>query len=188
MVEKTGISTEEASGVIAFWFQELKPEQWFKKDNSVDKLIAVRYAKIHTAATRGELWHWRATPLGRLAEVIVLDQFSRNIFRDNEKAFSNDVLALALSQEAISLAADKTLPIEQRAFMYMPFMHSESLHIHDIAMQLFATEGLEAQLKFEKQHRDIICKFGRYPHRNTILGRESTPAEKAFLNQPGSAF
>ncbi|NMH58772.1 DUF924 family protein [Alteromonas ponticola] len=188
MVEKVSIPIEEASGVIAFWFNELSPEQKFKKDRNVDKLIETRYGHVHAAASRCELWPWRVTPVGRLAEIIVLDQFSRNIYRDDARAFANDTLALALSQEAISLGIDKLLSSEQRAFLYMPFMHSESLHIHGIAMELFAAEGLEMHLNFEKQHREIIRRFGRYPHRNAVLGRESSKEESAFLNEPGSAF
>ncbi|MCW8108789.1 DUF924 domain-containing protein [Alteromonas ponticola] len=188
MVEKVSVSIEEASDVIAFWFDELGPQQWFKKDPNLDKLIASRYAHLHDAATRCELWPWRVTSEGRLAEIIVLDQFSRNIYRQSALAFANDSLALALSQEAISIGADKMLTIDQRAFLYMPFMHSESLPMHDIAMELFSINGLEMNLKFEKQHRDIIQRFGRYPHRNLILGRASTHDENAFLKQPDSAF
>ncbi len=188
MSHKTNIPIEEASGVIAFWFDELKPAQWFKKDSNLDQLIEARFIHIHEAASQCELWPWRATPLGRLAEVIVLDQFSRNIHRDSSQAFANDTLALALAQEAIATGADKTLSYDQRAFLYMPFMHSESIHIHETALELFATDGLEKYLNFEKRHRDIIRRFGRYPHRNSVLGRESTAQEQDFLAEPGSSF
>ncbi len=188
MNKRSGIPTEEASGIIEFWFHELNPKQWFKKDNNLDELIKARFTPIHKAAIQCELWQWRASPTGRLAEIIALDQFSRNIHRGSQQAFANDALALALAQEAIATGVDRTLSSDQRAFMYMPFMHSESIYIHESAMALFASEGLEKYLNFEKQHRDIILRFGRYPHRNAILERESTPEEHTFLAEPGSSF
>ncbi|MFI7918815.1 DUF924 family protein, partial [Acinetobacter baumannii] len=117
------------------------------------------------------LWSWRKTPEGRLAEIIVLDQFSRNIYRDQPESFAYDGLALALSQEAISLQLDAQLNPEQRSFLYMPFMHSESKLIHEFALKLFQRLGNEINLSFEKKHKVIIDRFGRYPHRNAILGR-----------------
>lgn len=120
--------------------------------------------------------------------MIVLDQFSRNIYRDSPKAFENDVMALILSQEIVSQKLDMELPVEQRSFIYMPYMHSESLLIHDEAIKLFDQKGLEGNLKYEIRHRDIIRRFGRYPHRNPVLGRASTEEEKQFLEQPGSVF
>ena len=131
---------------------------------------------------------WRKEAEGRLAEIIVLDQFSRKMFRDSPLSFANDSLALALSQEAISVGADQELSPIQRSFLYMPFMHSESLIIHGIAVDLFKNNGIQANLDFEIKHQDIIKRFGRYPHRNKILGRVSSKEEIQFLKQPGSGF
>ena len=142
----------------------------------------------HQQAAQAELWGWRKTAEGRLAEIIVLDQFSRNLFRDSPQAFAQDSLALALAQEAISLNLDQQLSPEQRAFLYMPFMHSESKLIHEFALKLFQRLGNPTNLEFEKKHKVIIDRFGRYPHRNQILGRESTDEELTFLTQPDSSF
>lgn len=174
--------------ILSFWFKEIQPSQWFAKDDEFDQLILRRFAAVHKQATRCELFEWRASAAGRLAEIIVLDQFSRNMFRGSPLSFAYDSLALALSQEAISNGADKALSPVKRSFLYMPFMHSESLAIHEIATELYQMNGLQGNLDFEIKHKDIIRKFGRYPHRNSILGRESTEEEIAFLKQPGSGF
>ena len=187
-MEKTQVVMEEANGVLDFWFGELSPEQWFKEDTALDKTIASRFSQLRAVAVRGELWPWRATATGRLAEIIVLDQFSRNIYRNHPDAFSADNIALVLAQEAVSVEADKVLTPQQLAFLYMPFMHSESLAIHDVAMELFSQEGLEREFTFEKRHQQVIERFGRYPHRNAILGRESTSDEVAFLKKYPQGF
>lgn len=174
--------------VLEFWFEETDPKQWWAKDDDFDEVIRRRFSEVHRQAARCELHPWRSTPRGRLAEIIVLDQFSRNIFRDRPESFTNDPLALALAQTAIHCGADNTLSASEQSFLYMPFMHSESLQIHEIAMQLFAQEGLEYNYEFEKKHKAVIERFGRYPHRNEILGRESTPEEIEYLKQPGSGF
>lgn len=174
--------------ILDFWFNQLTPEQWWAKDDQLDAEISQRFSAIHHKAARCELFEWRIAAKGRLAEIIILDQFSRNIFRDTPQAFANDALALALAQEALTVAADKALSSNERAFLYMPFMHSESAEIHQIAVALFSTPGLENNLDFELQHQAIITRFGRYPHRNNILGRESTAEELEFLKQPGSSF
>jgi uncharacterized protein (DUF924 family) len=119
---------------------------------------------------------------------MVLDQFSRNIHRDTAAAFANDALALALAQEAVARGSDRELPVPHRAFLYLPWMHSESPTIHEEALRLFAQPGLEHNLEFERQHKAIIDRFGRYPHRNEALGRASTQEELAFLREPGSSF
>ncbi|MET0356495.1 MAG: DUF924 family protein [Cellvibrio sp.] len=177
-----------AQVILDFWFKEISQKQWWEKDKVFDQLIKQRFSAVHEQATRGELFSWRATAEGRLAEIIVLDQFSRNMFRDSFLAFAYDGLALVLAQEAIFNGADKSLPIDWRSFMYMPFMHSESLVIHERAVKLFDQPGLEYNLEFELKHKIIIEKFGRYPHRNEILHRSSTPEELEFLRQPGSSF
>lgn len=174
--------------VLDFWFEELTPKQWFIKSDDLDRGIVERFGDTLAAAARCECWQWRETPAGRVAEIVVLDQFSRNIHRDTPSAFAQDPLALALAQELISRGEDDALPLTRRIFAYMPFMHSESLAIHDQAVKLFDQPGMEEQLDYEHRHRAIVERFGRYPHRNAILGRESTPEEIEFLRQPGSSF
>lgn len=175
--------------VLAFWFKELEQKQWFIKDPALDRHITERFSDFHKAASAGELYHWRKTAHGRLAEIIVLDQFSRNIFRDRPEAFATDAMALVLAQEAVLLGADRKLTKPQeRAFLYMPYMHSESELIHEIAIDLFDQPGLEENYEFEIKHKRIIDRFGRYPHRNDLLNRPSTPEEIAFLTEPGSSF
>lgn len=174
--------------IIEFWFEEISPKQWWVKDAALDQEIERRFQSVHEAACRCELFEWRDTPEGRLAEIIVLDQFSRNIYRDTPRAFAQDALALALAQEAIRAGADALLPLAQRAFLYLPYMHSESAVIHQRAVALFSEAGLENNLAFELKHKAIIDRYGRYPHRNAILGRVSTPDELAFLETPDSSF
>ena len=173
--------------IIKFWFEEVSQTQWWKKDVQFDQLIASRFSEVHGQASRGELYHWRDTAAGRLAEIIVLDQFSRNIYRNLPLSFAADSLALVLAQEAIRFAADKEVSEGQRSFFYMPFMHSESAIIHQQAVLLYKAFGDEGNLKFELRHKAIIDRFGRYPHRNEILGRDSTADEIEFLSHPGSS-
>lgn len=174
--------------ILSFWFQEIEPSQWWGKDEGFDNIISERFSGILLRASSCELSEWRKCSKGRLAEIIVLDQFTRNIHRDSPMAFSNDSLALALSQEAISVGADKELNQIECCFLYMPFMHSESLEIHNTAEILYRNNGLKDNLNFELKHKEIIKKFGRYPHRNILLNRESTDDEVEFLKQPGSTF
>ena len=175
--------------IINFWFKEITPEQWYKKDAAFDALIKERFTGIHQQAAQGELDDWRTTAEGSLAEIIVLDQFSRNMFRNQAQAFACDAMALTLSQLAIAKGFDQVFGgSDKKAFLYMPFMHSESKKIHQRAEQLFAQEGLESGLKYEMLHKSIIGRFGRYPHRNEALGRESTKEELAFLKEPNSSF
>ena len=181
-------SLASSQDVLQFWFGELTPEHWWRKDPVLDRRVADRFGPTLEAASRCELHAWRGTARGRLAEVIVLDQFSRNVYRDTAAAFANDALALALAQEAVARGCDLELSPAERAFLYLPWMHSESALIHEEALRLFAAPGLEQNLDFERRHKAIIDRFGRYPHRNAILGRTSTHEEIEFLKQPGSAF
>ncbi len=174
--------------ILKFWFEEIDPSQWWKKDDAFDQLIRARFSEIHAQATRCELYDWRADARGRLAEIIVLDQFSRNMFRGSPLSFASDTLALVLAQEAVSVKADLALSPTERSFLYLPFMHSESLKIHVVAMDLYQRNGIQSNLDFEIKHKQIIERFGRYPHRNAILGRSSTQEELEFLRQPGSGF
>jgi uncharacterized protein (DUF924 family) len=174
--------------IVKFWFEEIETALWWKKDDTFDALLIERFFEIHARATRCELFEWRKEPAGRLAEIIVLDQFSRNMFRDSALAFASDALSLALSQEAVACGADQALTPVQRSFLYMPYMHSESLKIHEVAVELYRKNGIQNNLEFEFKHKKIIEKFGRYPHRNRVLGRQSTTEEIEFLTQPGSSF
>lgn len=174
--------------ILKFWFEEINSRSQWQKDSEFDNQIRDGFLDYHEAARKCELMNWRSVAVGRLAEIIILDQFSRNIYRDTANAFASDSLALALSQEAIANDVAMELPPKQRVFLYMPFMHSESSIIHEQAIELFSEPGMEANLDFEKRHKEIIDRFGRYPHRNSILGRESTLEETEFLKQPGSSF
>lgn len=177
-----------ATEVIQFWFEDIEPKQRFVKDLEFDELIRSKFGETHQRAKLGLLYTWREHPLDALAEIIILDQFSRNMFRESHLAFATDPLALVLAQEAVRRKFDKELDSSKKAFLYMPFMHSESKEIHEIALFLFDQPGLEDNFNFEVRHKEIIDRFGRYPHRNKILGRESTPEELEFLSQPGSSF
>jgi len=177
-----------AREVLDFWFQELKPADHFRKSSELDARIQHRFQARLEEALRGELYPWRENSGGRLAEILVLDQFSRNVHRDDPRAFSGDGMALILAQEMVRLRWDQDLPIERRAFVYMPYMHSESSVIHLEAVRLFSQKGLEFNLDFEHRHKAIIDRFGRYPHRNQTLGRVSTPDELEFLKEAGSSF
>lgn len=174
--------------ILAFWFTELSPEQWYKSDLVLDQLITERFSDYHRAATANELWQWRSSPRSALAEIIILDQFSRNIGRNTPRAFASDSQALALSQYAIENKFDIQLDDVERSFLYLPFMHSESAIIHKVALELYTNLGNPINLDFEEQHKRIIDRFGRYPHRNAILGRPSTAEEITFLQEPGSSF
>ena len=178
----------QPENILHFWFDELTDKQHFAKDAALDELIRTRFGTTLKTATRCELFAWRATAEGRLAEIIVLDQFSRNVYRDTPGAFAQDGLALVLAQELVAREQDGALSPAKRRFAYMPYMHSESPLIHAQAALLFAQPGLEDALSFELSHQTIVERFGRYPHRNAILGRASTAQEFAFLNEPGSSF
>ena len=174
--------------ILRFWFEECTPEQWWKVDAAFDTQIRERFLPTLQAAAAGELHAWRATPEGRLAEVIVLDQFSRNVWRGTPQAFAQDPMALALAQEAVLRELHAVLSPDQRAFLLLPFMHSESRAIHVWAEQLYRDFAPATNHDFELKHKVIVDRFGRYPHRNAILGRASTAEEIEFLKQPGSSF
>jgi uncharacterized protein (DUF924 family) len=178
----------QAQDILHFWFEELSDKQHFVKDPALDATLRERFGATLESAARCELFTWRSTAQGRLAEILVLDQFSRNIFRDSARAFAQDALALVLAQELVTSGQDQSLAPAQRAFAYLPYMHSESALIHAQAIHLFNQPGLENNLDFERRHQAIIARFGRYPHRNAVLGRSSSAEELAFLHEPGSSF
>lgn len=177
-----------AAAVLGCWFEELAPADWWRKDAALDATLRERFGALHAQAAAGECWAWRATGEGRLAEVLLLDQFSRNLYRDTPRAFAQDAMALALAQEAVAGGHDRALLPQRRAFLYMPYMHSESARVHEEALRLFSQPELAFNLDFERRHKAIVDRFGRYPHRNAILGRHSTAQELAFLAEPGSSF
>lgn len=174
--------------VLSFWFEELEPSQWCAAKREVDDAIRRRFDRLVRRAADGELYPWRTTAEGRLAEIIVLDRFSRCVHRDTPRAFAQDPMALVLAQEAVARGALTSLTPTQRAFLLMPYMHSESRRVHEQAVALFAEWAPGNNHEFELKHKLIIDRFGRYPHRNAILGRTSTPEEIAFLALPGSRF
>jgi len=174
--------------VLQFWFEDIEPRQWWAVESSFDEQLTERFLPLLEQAARCELAAWRETARGRLAEVIVLDQFSRNIFRHTPRAFAQDPLALGLAQEAVAGGALQGLEPIQCSFLLMPYMHSESRLIHVNAERLFAEWAQSDNHRFELRHKEIIDRFGRYPHRNALLGRESSEEELEFLKQPGSSF
>lgn len=172
--------------VLDFWFTECSPKDWFTKNDAFDALLRERFLETHRAIMRRETAQWRNTPEGRLAEIIVLDQFSRNMFRGTKDAFASDETALILAHEAIQAGADRAVSKQMRHFFYMPLMHSERWSDHRAALLLFLKSLNWSGLRFEIDHARVIWKFGRYPSRNAILGRTSTPAEIEFLKlHPG---
>ncbi|MDO4440697.1 MAG: DUF924 family protein [Moraxella sp.] len=178
----------QAKQVLDFWFDPANQPFWFAKSDEFDERIKDEFGELIKMALAGELWAWRQTLGGRLAEILILDQFTRNVYRGTPKAFAGDGMALVLAQEAVVLTGFDELPTPWQKFIAMPFMHSESLTVHERAVEIFRQIGDAETLDFEYQHQVIIQRFGRYPHRNAILGRVSTPDEVAFLSEPNSSF
>ena len=174
--------------LLRFWFDEIDPASWWSARPEFDALVRQRYGGVLERAARGECFNWRADAPGRLAEIIVLDQCSRNIHRGTPAAFAQDPMALALAQEAVARGCHHELDPVRRGFLFLPFMHSESRLIHETAEALYREFGAASNLDFELRHKAIIERFGRYPHRNEILGRASTAEEIEFLREPGSRF
>ena len=170
--------------ILDFWFSEAGPDKWYANDPKFDVEVRDRFLATFESAAAGECAAWREDAPGRLAEIIVLDQFPRNIYRDTPLAFASDPVALVLAQEAVRLGHHQALG-ERKSCLLMPYMHSESRLIHAEAETLFAGTP---SFDYELRHKAIIDRFGRYPHRNAILGRTSTAEELAFLEEPGSSF
>jgi uncharacterized protein (DUF924 family) len=167
--------------VVRFWFEELEPKNWFRRDTSVDAAIKTRFGEIYQHLKDGVPEDWLDTPKGYLAAIIVLDQFPRNMFRDDARAFATDGAALALAKRAIAQVFDKRLAPEERAFLYMPFQHAEDAQDQARSVGLFTALGNPFNLDFALRHQAVIDRFGRFPHRNQVLGRASTAEEEAFL-------
>lgn len=184
----TNVTADE---VLDFWFRETDREDWFERSDGFDQVIRDRFAQAVETARAGGYAGWCDTPRGSLAVIILIDQFSRNIYRDSPRAWSADDVALSCTKRAIARAYDADLGIEERKFLYMPLMHSEVLADQEQCVELFgrlATDADHVSLEFAIRHRDIVARFGRFPHRNEILGRESTAEERAFLEEPNSSF
>ncbi|MBI1211852.1 MAG: DUF924 family protein [Alphaproteobacteria bacterium] len=193
--------------VLDFWFGKLDAlgcadaahaERWWKKNPDFDEELRRRFGALHEAVAKGSHDAWLETPRGRLAYVIVLDQFSRNMFRDTPRMYACDGLALTAARDGVGASIDRILAHDERLFLYMPFEHSEDLADQERCIELFAgmCEGLSGDrlkraqdnVRFAERHRDIVKRFGRFPHRNRILGRATTAEEAEFLTQPGSSF
>jgi len=175
------------NAILAFWFEETDHSLWWMADPEFDRRVKERFHDLLNQAAQGELFSWRGEPKGRLAEIIVLDQFSRNIHRNTPAAFTQDPMALVLAQEAVSAGVHQALSPVERGFLLLPYMHSESRQIHVQAEALYR-EHAPDNYEFELKHKAIIDRFGRYPHRNQVLGRASSADEIEFLKQPGSDF
>ena len=170
--------------ILDTWFSERAKPLWFRSTEAFDRELAERFGATVEAALAGRLQHWADTPTGALALVIVLDQLPLNIYRGRARAFAGEAKAREIAARAIERGDDTGLNQEQKVFLYLPFMHSENLADQDRAVALFETAGLKENLRYARHHRDIVRRFGRFPHRNAILGRESTPQELKYLNSP----
>lgn len=181
------MASETASNVLAFW-QEAGPKRWFAKDDDFDAEIRARFEPAHLQAARGELADWALSWQGSLALLLLLDQFPRNLWRGSGHAFATDPLARGIAAAAIAAGHDKAAPAELRVFFYLPFEHSEALADQDRCVIL--CEALDAQSgsewgRWARQHRDVIKRFYRFPHRNAAMGRETSPEERTFLDSGG---
>lgn len=175
---------EQAAAVLRFWFDEIPAEKRFANDSGVDAECARRFGPLHRRLVETEAAGWTSDARAILAAVIILDQFSRNMFRGSAKAFASDPLARRLADLAVDQGWDVKLTAEERQFLYMPFMHSESPADQDRAVGLFERLGDAESLKFARMHREVIDRFGRFPGRNAALGRPNTPEEAAYLAGP----
>lgn len=185
----------DACAVLDVWFgdDDVRHDEWFRKDAAFDVSIRARFGAVLRAALAGGLTEWDAVPQGALARIVVLDQFTRNAFRDTPRAFAGDALALQAAQALVASGGDRLLTPLQRWFVYLPFEHSEDLAMQAESMRLFGLLAAEAPaladtLEWAHKHQVIVQRFGRFPHRNAILGRASTAEEEAFLREPGSRF
>src|SRR5262245_57118834 len=174
--------------IVAFWFETLRPEDWYRKNPAIDAAITARFSAIHEGLKKNVPPEWMPAPKGMLAAILVLDQFPRNMFPDDARAFATDEAALALAKRAIGEGIDMQLPPEQRAFVYLPFQHAETPDDQARSIALFTALGNPNNLDFAQRHQAIIARFGRFPHRNSALGRASSAEELAFLQEPGSSF
>ena len=179
---------QSPDGVLDFWFSDAARPHWFVRSEALDARIRDVLGPLHIQAARGELDHWAADPRGALALIILLDQAPRNLHRGSANAFATDPVALRHASAAVDLGHDRELGEEERVFLYLPFEHSESLADQDRCIALMSGLQNPMWLDYAERHRQVIARFGRFPHRNAVVGRESTDEELAFLTQPGSSF
>ena len=172
------------AAVVAFW-TEAGPARWYAKSDAFDADIRSRFGSVHASARAGELDRWAESPEGALALLILLDQFSRNLFRGSPQAFAADQKALATADRAIGSGVDREVPLSLRQFIYLPFMHAETIAEQERSLALFHSLHDTENVRYAKIHEVIIRRFGRFPHRNAVLGRHTTPAEQAFLESGG---
>jgi len=168
--------------IVTFW-REAGPERWFKRDDAFDEEIRRRFGEAYEAAAQGVLSDWETTPEGSLALVLLLDQFPRNMFRGSSRTYATDATAVLLAERAIDRGHDGAVEPALRRFYYLPFMHAEDLAMQDRCVALHEAAGQEDGLKWARHHRDVVARFGRFPHRNAVLGRETTPEEARFLEE-----
>jgi uncharacterized protein (DUF924 family) len=167
--------------VLGFWFSEIPREAWFRKDDAMDRRITERFAQLHEQISRNPPPEAFTSPEAALAAVIVLDQFSRNMYRGTPKAFASDALALRIAEHAVAAGFDQRVTEDQRVFFYLPFEHSEDRANQARSLELYTALGVAEFIPYAQGHKDIIDRFGRFPHRNAILGRTSTPEEIEFM-------
>ena len=177
-----------ARKVHEFWFKECDPDDWFKKSDALDAEIQKRFGSLHAQLSQKEAGEFLHSPEDAFAAIILLDQLSRNLFRGDPRSFASDPLALEIARGMIAKGWDKDIALNWRVFVYLPFEHSEALEDQDTCVELGSARGDEKFTRYAKAHRDVIKRFGRFPHRNSILGRPSTAEEEAYLSQPGSGF
>ena len=200
MTETAGAIPADAQAVLDFWFGQpgdpdhgTMRELWFRKSDATDQAIRERFGSLIEQALRGELEGWAAQPQSALAQIVLLDQFTRNSFRDTPRAFAGDRRALAAAMAMVGTRQDEALQPMQRLFIYLPFEHAEGIAMQEESMRLFTrlatgTPALQTLIDYAQRHHDVIARFGRFPHRNAILGRQSSAEELEFLKQPGSRF
>jgi uncharacterized protein (DUF924 family) len=179
---------DEIQAVIGYWFAPGQQDRWFAADPGFDGEIRARFLPLVERAAAGELGAWAGSAEGSLALCLLLDQFPRNIWRGTARAFACDRLARDVARAALAAGHDRDLPPDRRPFLYLPFEHSEDLADQDRCVELMRQLGDPQMLDYAQRHRDIVARFGRFPHRNAILGRPSRAEETHFLQQPGSSF
>jgi uncharacterized protein (DUF924 family) len=177
-----------AEEVLGFWFEALMPEQWFAKSDALDREIGDLFEALRVAVLESKAAGWRDDPRTLLAAVILLDQFSRNVHRGTAEAFAADPLAQELASLAVERGWDRAMTPEQRQFLYLPFEHAESRELQAVSLSCFEALGQEEALEYARQHAEVIARYGRFPSRNAVLGRQSTPEEKEYLAQPGAGW
>ena len=187
-MRETCIHNDLIEEVLVFWFEELSPEQWFKKDAVVDAAVRAKFSTLYEELAGNGGQTWTDSPRGCLAAVIVLDQFPRNLYRDDRRAYTTDAVALTIAKSAVHRGFDEALSMHERKFLFMPFQHCEDVTDQNVSVELFSSLGDPKALEYAIRHKDVVERFGRFPHRNAALGRMSTPEELEFLTQPGSSF